>query len=174
MSTPIKYKTDEERRKARNLNTKKWRDLHPEEARLSDKKAYEKNKNTRKEYLEKNKEKIKLQRKERYLKTKNHYIKNNNNRKKEREKTEPLYKFCNNIRRNIRRSFSRNNSIKFKKVLKSEQLLGCSMIEFTNYLLSKCPNGTTVSDFHPFGYHIDHIIPISIAKKNYQGEISLD
>ncbi len=159
MARPFKYTTDEERKEAKRESARRLRAANPEKYKI-----------LRREYLGKNDNKIKLQRRERYLKNKEHYIKNNNNRKKEREKMEPLYKLCNNIRRNIRRSFSRNNSVKFRKVLKSEQLLGCSIIEFTNYLLSKCPSGTTVSDFHQFGYHIDHIIPISVAKTQEEVE----
>ena len=123
-----------------------------------------------KEYLEKNKEKIKIQRRERYLKNKKHYIENNNKRKIEREQMEPLYKFSNNVRRNIRRSFSRNHTVKFRKVLKTEKLLGCSLPEFANYILSKCPKGVTFKDFHQFGYHLDHIIPIFTAKTQEEVE----
>lgn len=158
----LKYKTDEERKEAikktKRESEKRIRAEQPERFKIY-----------RKEYLEKNKDKIKAQRRKNYLKNKEHYIKNNNARKKEREKTEPLYKFSNNIRRNIRRTFSRNNSYKFRKILKSEKLLGCSILEFAEYLLSKCPEGTTPSDFNQFGYHIDHKIPISSA--NTQEEV---
>lgn len=178
-----KYFTEEERKLARCADNKKWynkikddrkRDRIIYKLENKDKldhkriekaiKSKERKEANRKEYLERNKDKIKIQRKERYLKTKEHYIVNNNKRKKEREQTEPLYKLSNNVRRNIRRSFSRNNTVKFRKVLKSEQLLGCSILDFTKYLLSKCPEGTTPSDFHQFGYHLDHIIPIASAK----------
>lgn len=170
MAYPVKYKTEEERRIARKLSVKRWRESHSEEAKLSNKKTYEKNKAGRKVYLKKNKDKISLQRRERYLKTKDHYIKSNNKRKKEREQEDPLYKLSNNIRRNIRRSFSRNHTTKFRKVLKTERLLGCSIPEFTKYLLSKCPEGTSTSDFHQFGYHLDHIVPISFAKTQEEVE----
>lgn len=158
-----KYKTEEEKLEAKREATRKWRKNNPEKCKKQNKDYNNKRKEKRKEYLEKNKEVISQKRKERYIKNKEHYIKNNNARKKVREATEPLYKFIANVRRNIRRSFSRNNSIKFKKILKSEELLGCTIIEFMNYLLSKCPENTKVSDFHQFGYHLDHIFPISRA-----------
>lgn len=157
----IKYNTVEEKLEAKRNSVRKWRKENPDKDK--NKEYYQNYKDKRKVYNEINKEVIKQKRRELYLKNKEHYIKNNNARKKERELTDPLYKFMSNVRRNIRRSFSRNNSVKFKKVLKTENILGCSILEFTNYLLNKCPEGTTFSDFHQFGYHLDHIIPISTA-----------
>jgi len=184
-----KYFTREEKMRAHNISCKNWYDtikedkkqkrliykLENQEELAKQKeekiiKSKELRKLYKKEYLEKNKDKIKLQRRERYLKNKDHYIENNNKRKKEREGTEPLYKFYNNVRRNIKRSFFRNNTLKFKKTLKSEIIIGCSLPEFAKYILLQCPEGTTFENFGQFGYHLDHIIPISLAKTQEEVE----
>lgn len=83
----------------------------------------------------------------------------NNYQKKKRE-IDPLYKFRQNLKTLIGGSFKRRNSIKSKK---TEEILGCTISEFVDYILSKCPEGITLNDFGKKGYHIDHIIPISTA-----------
>lgn len=177
-----KYFTEEERLKAHNIDSKKCYDKTKDDKKqkrliykLENKEELEKQKEEKitkrkefriirvKEYLEKNKDKIKLQTRERYLKNKKRCIESSNRCNKAREKIDPLYKFCTNVRRNIRRSFSRNHTLKFRKLLKSEELLCCSLPEFAKYILLKCPEGTAFENFGQFGYHLDHIIPISSA-----------
>lgn len=77
-----------------------------------------------------------------------------------RRKIDPLYKFSRDIRSLIGGSFRRKGCIKPSK---TEQVLGCSIEEFKNYILSKCPEGVTLEDFNRYGYHIDHIIPLASA-----------
>lgn len=75
----------------------------------------------------------------------------------------PLYNLKTLIRGSISSSFKRNSK-DYTKTRKTEEILGCSLEFFIQYILEKCPNGTTVQDFHRHGYHLDHIIPISSAK----------
>lgn len=82
---------------------------------------------------------------------------------RKRLKSDPIFKFGHLTRSLIKKSFNRAK-VKFIKRSKSEEILGCSLDEFINYILLKCPEGTTLQDFHQFGYHLDHIIPISSAK----------
>jgi predicted ATP-dependent protease len=177
-----KYFTKEERKKAISLDKKKYADKI-KEIKKQKRLKYElenkeellkikleklenqriKRNQKRKERYEKNKEKENSEKRKRYLKNKEHYIKVENERKKGKMQSDPFYKFTCITRQNIKRSFSRNNTIKFKKLLKTEKLLGCSIIEFSKFILSKCPEGTTFKDFKQFGYHLDHIVPISSA-----------
>lgn len=85
---------------------------------------------------------------------------NQRNWEKKKRKTDILFKLSQDIRNLISSTFKRKSVIKPKK---TEQLLGCSFREFVDYILAKCPSGTTIEDFGRFGYHIDHIIPISSA-----------
>lgn len=82
-----------------------------------------------KEYREANKDKIK--------KYKDEYNKNNRDKINEyfnnRKKTDPLFKFSNNVRSLIRVSLKSKG---FKKNTKSEKILGCSFIEFKEYIES--------------------------------------
>ena len=77
-----------------------------------------------------------------------------------RRKSDPIYKFSHDIRSLINGSFKRRGC---KKPIKTEQILGCSIEEFRNYILSKCPEGVTLENFTRYGYHIDHIIPLASA-----------
>lgn len=81
----------------------------------------------------------------------------------ERKKVDPVFKISENIRSCITMSFKRGN--RFKKRYKSEEILGCTIEFFINYLLTLYPEkNLKIEDFHRYGYHIDHIIPISLAK----------
>jgi len=56
----------------------------------------------------------------------------------------------------------------FSKRKQTEEIIGCSLEFFTNHILSQCPVGVTLENFGRYGYHIDHIIPISLAKTEEQ------
>jgi hypothetical protein len=115
-------------------------------------KAYEQHK----KYRDKNKEKIKAMQKRYYENNRDSALERRRVNTKIRKENDPNYKFSENIRSLISISFK-----KYKKSLKTEQILGCTLEFFRNYILSKCSEGMTIKDFHKYGYQIDHIIPIS-------------
>ena len=78
----------------------------------------------------------------------------------QRRKIDKVYKFSRDVRNLIGGSFRRRDC---KKPIKTEQILGCSIEEFKNYILTNCPEGVSLVNFHRYGYHIDHIIPLSNA-----------
>ena len=82
------------------------------------------------------------------------------NYEKNRRSLDPLFKFSHSIRNLINGSFKRKNC---KKPLKTEQILGCSIEEFKNYIMSKCPKEVTLENFNRYEYHLDHIIPLVCA-----------
>lgn len=112
------------------------------------------------QYRERNKDKISKRGKLYKEKNKVAIAKRRSIQEKEK-KLNPVYKLSTTIRSLIRDSFIRNG---LRKSGKTENILGCSIEFFIEYILSKCPEGITISDFGKFGYHIDHRIPISIAK----------
>jgi len=116
-----------------------------------------------KRYRDKNREI--LNEKARKWRTENRdtYLSNRRKKVKERKENDPAFKFSENIRALISLSFKRG-ALSYKKLIRTEEILGCSREEFINYILSKCPEGIGLSDFSKYGYHIDHIIPISLAK----------
>lgn len=134
-----------------NMASKKH---HTEEERLeaikSSKRKYQE------KYRKRNPEYTKIwisNNKENIRKTSNQYRVN-------KRKTDPLFKFSCDVRALIGGSFRRRNC---KKPMKTEQILGCSIKEFREYIISKCPEGITLDNFNMYEYHIDHIIPLSTA-----------
>ena len=150
MARPVKYHSEEEKRIGRNLREK-----------LRRQKNLEKFKEYHKNYNLNNKEIIKQKRDIWYSKNKEKVIKWNINYSKEREQVDIIYKYSRYIRKIIGNSFKRNN--KFHKNSKTEQILGCTLEFFINYILNLAPKGTKLEDFGKFGFHIDHIIPLSLA-----------
>jgi hypothetical protein len=134
-SRKLKYNTEEERLEAIRASKRKYQ----------------------KKYKERNPEYIKVWRSNNVEKIrefgKDYEVK--------RRKSDPVYKLGRDIRSLINGSFRRKSCIKPEK---TESIIGCSILELQKYLLSKCPEGTTLSDFNRYGYHIDHIVPLSTAK----------
>ena len=144
------------------------------------KKYYDNNKEEilrkNKEYVNNNRDKVSKKKRqtveanyERYQKMWHNYYEShkeqhNNNSKvwasRQRENN-PLFRLKSNVRSMIGHSFHRTGW--FKKNL-SEEILGISVDDFVQYLLE------TYRDFYGYDWdgkekvHIDHIIPISIAK----------
>lgn len=138
------------------------------------------NPETRKKYLEANKEKIKQQKRENYLANQEKRIKyqtlyNNENKDKineyrnKKHSTDIMYKLRKNVRNLIGNSIRNNN---FKKLSKTEQILGCTFEEFKTYLESKFEpwmtwdnrgNWNGVASEPNTAWDIDHIIPLVTA-----------
>ena len=100
----------------------------------------------RKEYEQKNKVKLN--------KYKNEYLKN-------KRKNDELFKLKHTLRNTLLNSFKKN---RISKNLKAEELLGCSFEEFKDYIESKFTDGMTWENRGLYGWHLDHIFPISLAK----------
>jgi len=80
------------------------------------------------------------------------------NYRKEKEKSDPLYKLKVSIRKRISSSFK---NIDIKKNSKTESIIGCSFEFFRNYLECLFRDGMTWENHGK--WHLDHIIPISLA-----------
>jgi len=91
------------------------------------------------------------------------FLDNRRNKEKIKRINNPIYKLSQDIRTLTNGAFKRVNCT-FKKSLKTEKILGCSIEFLINYLTKECGKNLQPSDFHRYGYHIDHIIPISLAK----------
>lgn len=77
----------------------------------------------------------------------------------ERMKTDEVYRFKHKMRNFIYSSFKRKN---LPKVDKTENILGCSLEYFKQYIASKFRKGMTFDNYGK--WQIDHIIPLSTAK----------
>ena len=109
-------------------------------------------KKNNKEWLNNNKDKQKII-KQRYIKKK--------------KQTDPLFKLTENLRTMICNSLTRNG---YTKKSKTQQILGCSYLDFKQHLETKFEPWMNWSNkgFYngelDYGWDIDHIIPLSSAK----------
>ena len=134
-----------------------WRDTHREEINTRERKKYKENplsynlasakyRATHKEQVKERNHKYKL----------NNRDKNSAYERKRRQ--EPLYKLKGNIRSLINISIKKKG---YKKTNKVEEILGCSIEYFIEYLKKSFKEGMTIENHGK--WHIDHIIPISSA-----------
>lgn len=80
--------------------------------------------------------------------------------KKEKYNNEPLFKLKQLVRSRIRQIF------KIKKIYKNNrtfEIVGCSPEFLKEYIENKFTDGMTWDNYGYYGWHIDHIIPLSSA-----------
>ena len=119
-----------------------------------------------KDYNRLNKERRAKQTKEYYLKNKRKMNAYNKSYVKERKSKDSLYKFKQEIRKNIQKYIKRSG---YKKSSKTFDILGLSAKDFKLYIESKFDVGMNWSNRGE--WHIDHIIPVSSAKNKEEAEI---
>lgn len=124
------YENNTEKFKERNLNNK-------DNIKTSKKKYRANNKNKIKEYDLKNRDR-------------------KNQQKVERRKFNPHKRIQHCLQTRIRTAI---NSAGSKKLIKTEELIGCSTLFYKEYLESKFTNGMSWENYGYFGWHIDHIQP---------------
>lgn len=152
------YERHKEECKERN---KKYREEHKKEIKVRDKKYIEEHKDERREkqrkYREEHKEELnEKHRKYRETHKDNKEVKANGEK---RRLTDPLYRFKHNVRCTINRSFTRRGTNKRNK---TEDILGCTIDEFKEYIEAKFEDGM---NFENYGeWHLDHIKPLASAK----------
>jgi hypothetical protein len=149
----------------RKIESKKYRTENPEKRKETLKKFYENNKE--KELL-----RFKIYRKENPEKRKQtcvKYIKNNKEKvnesarlwKKKARLNNPKYKLLSNLRERTK------DYLKYKTVNPSssiKDIVGCSPQFLKEYLENKFTDGMSWDNYGFYGWHIDHIIPLSSAK----------
>ena len=138
---------------------------HREERRAYKKKYWQENKHRladeRKKYRDAHKEDMRIYHKKHYEENKERIIADGYERKKKKLKTDPIFKYKEQIRHFVWLGFHRRG---FQKPATTEQMVGCTAEELKAYL-----NETFYKNY---GYkydgtekvHIDHIIPLSTAK----------
>lgn len=147
----------------RRLESKLYRIKNPEKKKESKKKYYDLNKEKEtkrlKHYRETNKDKRRI--------TKLNWVKNNkekynlysSNWKKEKRKTDPIYRLMSNLRSRTKQFLKGKDSSK-----KTLEVIGCCFEDLKIYLESKFTDGMTWDNYGFYGWHIDHIVPLSSAK----------
>jgi hypothetical protein len=140
-----------EQKEQLRITNKNWRESNKEYLKIKKKEYYENNK----EHCILKAKTNYLNNKEKYNETKRVYIvnklKNNSN-----------FKFKSSISNLIRCSFYRACNGTYKKSNKTEEILGCSISEFSLYLQKQFKDGMSFENYGK--WHIDHIIPLASAK----------
>lgn len=135
----------------RNKRTKHWKQRNVE-------KVNEYNLNYRKE----NKDYYIEYDRQRYLKNKEKVKQYVQVYQKNRKQIDPLFKLTCNIRGMIGDSYKRGTRGASKKPKKTEEILGCDIKFFIEYISSLFKEGMSI---HNHGeWHLDHIYPVSLAK----------
>jgi hypothetical protein len=120
---------------------KNWYEKNKENLKESRKKYRDENKNRMKqywkEYADKNRERI-------------------NERKRKREKTNNIARLRRVLRHRIYDSIKNNHGT---KAYKTQQLIGCTVLELREYLKKQFKEGMTWENYGHKTWHIDHIIP---------------
>jgi hypothetical protein len=132
-------------------HSSKWRATRKEEL-----------KDYRKKYRKDNIDTLTEYDRERYKKNKDKVKKYVTEYQFERRKLDPIFKLSMDTRNLINQSFKRTLKGKYKKSKKTEEILGCTLLEFINHLESLFKKGMSIGNHGE--WHIDHIIPISSAK----------
>jgi hypothetical protein len=166
-----KFNTESEKIIAGIEYQKQYYQNHKEEKKETQKKYQETHKEERKKYFKTyskthNKE-IKLKKQKYYQNNKEILLKRgkeyNKKHKEEikfrhfnRLKTDINYKLANDLRTRLYHALKDN-----QKSGSAVKDLGCSIPEFKTYLESKFQEGMSWKNWGVYGWHIDHIIPIS-------------
>jgi len=114
-----------------------------------------------KEYYIKNKEKELSRYKEYNIKNKEKLLSYNNEYKRNRKLNDPTFKLVQNVRVRLYEYLKTTGITKNKKTF---DIVGCSPPELKNYLEKKFTEDMSWENHGLFGWHIDHIIPLSSAK----------
>jgi len=157
--------TDPKLRKEMRKNL--WRNSKKEYAKIYAREYYKNNKSYNKSYYKKNKNKILKYVKSYQIENKNelkHKRKNYREvnkdktyqRHKKRLETDVQYKLKCNLR--LRLNCALKNNYKSGSAVRD---LGCSIESFKSYLESKFQPGMTWNNYGMYGWHIDHIKPLS-------------
>lgn len=137
-----------------NEKNKLWRENNPnynKTYRLNNKDKFNEKSNR---YYHKNREEI-LSKREWGEKEKTYY----NEYRKNRKLNDPKYKLIENLRRRTKEYLKDRKN-------KTIDLIGCSPTELKEHLEKQFKEGMSWDNYGFYGWHIDHIIPLSSADSN--------
>jgi hypothetical protein len=145
-NTEFKQKRLNHRCCSEKCSDKLYKIENHEEILIKGKEYRNNNKHIAKKYMERNR--IRLN-------------KMSNERQKLRKKEDHIFRIKCVLRCTILDAFKNKG---FKKSSRTEKILGCDYITFIEHLKKQLPKGETLENFGRYGFHIDHIIPLSTAR----------
>jgi hypothetical protein len=146
----------------KSLINKRWRELNKDKITLKNKEKWQKRKNdinyiiSYRDYYSNNRNLILENKKEYYEKNKKKILENHKKYEQLQLKNNPLFRLRKNVRRRLHLAL--NGKFKSKTTL---NLIGCSWEELKVYLESKFQSGMSWDNYGYYGWHVDHIIPVS-------------
>ena len=137
---------------------KKYREKHKERLSEISKQYYQDNKKLYSEYNKK----YRVKHKEHLLEYNRQYHKNNrktlNKKYREKLKTDELFSIKESLRKTV------YHTIKEPKKFSTCEILGCDYKTFKQHIENQFEEGMTWDNYGQFGWHYDHIIPVSSAE----------
>jgi flagellar biosynthesis GTPase FlhF len=124
---------------------KKWKESNSEKVKESQKK-----------WKENNSEKLKKYQKEWYLQNKNIL----NEKIKLKKLTNPIFLISCSVRKRMSDYIRKNNILKKNKTF---EIVGCTPQQLKEYIQSQFRDNMSWENYGYYGWHIDHIIPLSSA-----------
>ena len=114
-----------------------------------------------KKYRQRHKEKMSMASKEYRMENKEQYLEWRRDYEKNKRLQDPFYTMRENVRTLIIGSFKKKG---WSKNTKTYNILGCSFETFKKHIENQFQEGMTWENQGRYGWHYDHIIPISLAK----------
>lgn len=149
----------------RKIESKEYRLRNPEKRKETLKNFYENNKEKEllrfKKYRDENPEKRKETCKKYVLNNKDKHNEYSRNWKKRERVKNPIYKLISNLRE---RTKDYLNYKKYDSNSKITNVIGCSPNSLKEYIENQFIEGMSWDNYGFYGWHIDHIIPLSSAK----------
>ena len=163
-----KFGWNKECKICKSNKNKIYREKNPEYYKKYGKEYREKNKNEIRKYIREYMKKYRGDN-EKHKKYQREYMKKymynekcknvRNDSRKKRYNNDILFKLKVIIRNSINRRITNKS-----KSTTSEKILGCSIEDFKIYIENKFTEGMSWDNYGMFGWHLDHIIPLSSAK----------
>jgi hypothetical protein len=146
----------------KSLINKQWRELNKDKITIKNKEKWQKRKTDKnylaryRDYCRNNRESILQNKKEYYINNKEKILESHKKYEQSQLKHNPLFRLRKNVRRRLHLAL--NGKFKTKTTL---NLIGCSWEDLKLYLESKFQIGMSWDNYGYYGWHIDHIIPVS-------------
>ena len=146
----------------KSLLYKKWSELNEDKIKIKNKEKWQKRKNdvnhikNNREYYYSNRDSILENKKEYYQTNKQKILKTHKKYEQLQLKKNPIFRMRKNVRRRLHLAL--NGKFKIRTTL---NLIGCSWEKLKLYLESKFETCMTWDNYGYYGWHIDHIIPVS-------------
>jgi hypothetical protein len=140
----------------RRLQAKKSKDKHRESVRLSSREYYQRTKDKKREYYLKNLNRIKKYRKDNKDKLKSSW-----EYKRERGKIDKVFRLSLGLRGRLRQKIKSKN---WGKKSSFSRAIGCTLEKLKEHIEKQFTEGMNWDNWGYYGWHIDHIIPLSSAK----------